>query len=209
MRKEGDEIKRSEITKREILKAAEEKFASKGLYGARVDEIAECAQINKRMIYAYFGSKEQLYTEVLKVVYNRLAEREKLLLSDDSDCVQAIRNIISMYFEFLQGDPHFVKLIMWENLNEARYIQDSGAVVMKDYALRAARRVLEKGIRLGVFKGNIDIEEFILSLNMFAFSYFSNIYTMAELMQIDFHQPQQIKKRADYVTQILLDYIKK
>lgn len=161
------------------------------------------------MIYAYYGSKEKLYTEVLTVVYNRLAEREKQLLEDDGDCIQAIRNMIAMYFEFLRGDPHFVKLIMWENLNEARYIQEAGVPVIKDYAIRAARRVLEKGMRQGVFREDIDMEEFILSLNMFAFSYFSNIYTMAQLMHIDFQKPEQIKKRADYVTQILLEYIMK
>jgi TetR/AcrR family transcriptional regulator len=98
---------------------------------------------------------------------------------------------------------------MWENLNEARYINEAGVPVIKDYAIRAAHRVLEKGIQQGVFREDIDMEEFILSLNMFAFSYYSNIYTMAQLMHIDFQKPEQINKRADFVTQILLNYIMK
>ena len=45
--------------KEKILQAAEESFAEKGLYGARVDEIAALSTVNKRMIYEYFGNKEK------------------------------------------------------------------------------------------------------------------------------------------------------
>ena len=49
-------MKKSDITKQKILEAAEAAFAEKGFYGARVDEITETAGVNKRMIYAYYGS---------------------------------------------------------------------------------------------------------------------------------------------------------
>ena len=47
-----------ERSQQEILAAAEAEFAEKGFFGARVDEIALAAGINKRMLYAYFGDKE-------------------------------------------------------------------------------------------------------------------------------------------------------
>ena len=61
------EIKSTQ-TKQAILKAAEEEFSEKGIYGARVDEIAAKAKINKGMIYQYFGNKEELYKTVLQTV---------------------------------------------------------------------------------------------------------------------------------------------
>ena len=67
------EIKSTQ-TKQAILKAAEEEFSEKGIYGARVDEIAAKAKINKGMIYQYFGNKEELYKTVLKNVYDRLGD---------------------------------------------------------------------------------------------------------------------------------------
>jgi AcrR family transcriptional regulator len=200
-------VKKSELTKQRILEAAETEFAAKGIYGARVDHIAESAKVNKRMIYEYFGSKEQLYTKVLSVVYSRITECEKELLEDNVDCVQVIRNIITMYFEFLNGDQNFVKLIMWENLNEARYIKANNLPMIKDYAIHAARRVLERGVEQGVFRQDIDIEEIILSLNMFTFSYFSNIHTISQVMKIDFKKPEQIQKRIDHVTNMILSFI--
>ena len=48
-----------------ILQAARTEFASSGLGGARVDQIAKMAGINKRMLYHYFGNKDDLFCAVL------------------------------------------------------------------------------------------------------------------------------------------------
>ena len=68
----------AERTRQALLAAAEIEFSTKGLAGARVDVIAEQAGANKRMLYYYFGSKEDLYIAVLERAYGamRKAERE-------------------------------------------------------------------------------------------------------------------------------------
>jgi len=192
-----------------ILAAAEEAFAAKGLYGARVDEIAARCKVNKKIIYERFGSKEQLYTQALVRAYSRLTELEERLTADDADCAQSVRDVVAAYFGFLGGDRSFVKLVMWENLNQARYIKSSGVPLIKDHAVVKIRGILESGIRQGVFRADVDVEETVLSLNMFAFSYFSNIHTMTLLMHDDYFKPERIKKRADYVARLLLDSLMK
>ena len=107
----------SEQSKLRILAAAEMEFAEKGLYGARVDRIAENAQINKRMLYAYFGHKECLYKQVLAQVYKRMELIEREIVNSQYTGQTLIRNIICAYFEFLQSNPSFVNILMWENLN--------------------------------------------------------------------------------------------
>jgi len=62
----------AEATRAEILSVATEEFASKGLSGSRVDEIAERTRTVKRMIYYYFGSKEGLYRAVLENAYDHI-----------------------------------------------------------------------------------------------------------------------------------------
>ena len=70
MPKVSDAKKRdAEATKRRILISAKKAFAKKGLGGARVDEIAENASANKRMIYHYFGNKEALFLKTLEDAY--------------------------------------------------------------------------------------------------------------------------------------------
>ena len=56
----------AEATKQRILAAASEGFSRRGFAGARIDRIAELAGANKRMIYAYFGDKGQLYVAVIE-----------------------------------------------------------------------------------------------------------------------------------------------
>lgn len=200
-------MKKSEITKQKILCASEKAFSEKGFYGARVDEIAEASGVNKRMIYQYFGNKEELYVAILDTVYSRLAESEKELLDKECDSVEMIKSVIRNYFEFLSNNESFVKMVMWENLNKAYYLKKSDAFKSKNIATNLLRKVLHDGIEKGIFKDNLDIEETVVSINMFCFSYFSNIHTMAHIMNMDFSDKTEIDKRAKHVTDIILGYI--
>ena len=69
-------------TKRRILAAAKVEFAKKGLGGARVDDIAARAKANKRMMYHYFGNKEELFRQVVEDAYGEFRDREAALELD-------------------------------------------------------------------------------------------------------------------------------
>jgi AcrR family transcriptional regulator len=71
-----------EQTKRDIIAVATEEFASKGLAGARIDEIAAKTRTSKRMLYYYFGSKEGLYVAVLEAAYRGIRHVELDLDAD-------------------------------------------------------------------------------------------------------------------------------
>src|SRR6202166_3749788 len=60
-------------TARRIVAAAEEIFAEQGLAGARMDEIARAAKVNKALLYYYFRSKEELYRFVLETLLSQLS----------------------------------------------------------------------------------------------------------------------------------------
>ena len=73
---------RASATRARILDAALAEFAAHGLAGARVDEIAARAGANKRMLYAYFGAKEDLWLAVLEAAYAaKRAEEERVEVS--------------------------------------------------------------------------------------------------------------------------------
>jgi len=55
-----------DASREDILNAAFVEFCTHGLAGARVDRIAERAKLNKRLLYHYFGNKEQLFQELLR-----------------------------------------------------------------------------------------------------------------------------------------------
>src|SRR5436190_16378630 len=81
-----------------ILAAALEEFAAKGFAGARVDVIARNARINKRMLYHYFGDKEELFRAVLR---RKIAERSAWLANAPEDPIERL----PAWFELACSDP--------------------------------------------------------------------------------------------------------
>ena len=66
-------------TAKKLLTAARREFAGSGLAGARVDEIAARAGVNKQLVYHYFGDKDALYLAVLEWVYEEIRAQERKL----------------------------------------------------------------------------------------------------------------------------------
>jgi len=201
-------MKKSEITKQRILSAAESEFAEKGIFGARVDRIAEQAGVNKRMLYAHFTNKEKLYSAVLTEVYSRITILDEVLFEKQKTPTEFIEEIIGVYFDFLYQNSTYIKLIMWENLNEAKYLSLSNARIARNKAFDMTKKYLEKGIKEKIFKADIDIDEVTLSINMFCFSSFSNKYTMSYLMDVDYKNPDELKRRRSHIVDVIMSYIK-
>lgn len=95
----------AEATRLKLMHAATEAFAAEGFAGVRIEQIAQLAEVNKAMIYHYFGSKEGLYEAVISAAATQLrvpTERSALRLFQDQLPVQL-------------SDP-VVRLLAWEGL---------------------------------------------------------------------------------------------
>lgn len=124
----------SSATKARILAAAFDEFAAYGIAGARVDRIADTAGANKRMIYVYFGNKEQLFDQVVVQAVERGAESVPFDAGNLSRYAGAI-------FDHLTADPRLMRLVMWKRLErpEATALE-AESYVRKTAALAAAQR---------------------------------------------------------------------
>jgi len=92
-----------------ILAAALKEFAAKGFAGARVDAIARQARINKRMLYHYFGDKEELFKAVLRRKITQRQAWSETLSSDPEET-------LPFWFEAACKDADWVRLFQWEAL---------------------------------------------------------------------------------------------
>jgi TetR/AcrR family transcriptional regulator len=99
-------------TRERILSAALEEFALNGFAGARVDAIAQRAAINKRMLYHYFGNKERLFREVLRL---KMVQRQAWAETLSGDPAESL----SFWFEAACKDADWVRLLEWEALQNA------------------------------------------------------------------------------------------
>lgn len=202
---------RSDQTRQNILTAAENLFSQLGLYGARIDEIAAEAGVNKRMIYEYFGNKETLYKIVLERVYQRLndSEEEIIRCAETADAENAIRSLVHTYFVFLRDNPSYVRMVMWENLNEGRYFDEQNLSDIRNPIKKALHTILTNGQKQGKFIHVPDEKQLLMTLFACPFNYFSNRHTMQRIMDADFSDEQEMNRRIAFITDMLLSYLSK
>lgn len=197
----------SERSKQRILDAAETEFAEKGFYGARVDEIALKADINKRMIYAYYTDKENLYKQVLIRVYKRMECVEEELVSQNLSGTGLIRRIIEAYFDFLRNNQSFVNILMWENLNQAKYLREVESSYIERNTLDYFRKKLDEGIAQGMFSKKVDAGQTVISLITMCFANFSNQYTLSKMFGVDLTGEALMEQRKQHTIQVMLAYL--
>ena len=97
-----------------ILNAAESIFQSKGMDGARMQEIANKAGINKAMLHYYYRSKQLLFEAVFNKACSLLAPQLNKVLNDDSPIEDKIKKFTSNYISFIIKHPYLPNFIIQE-----------------------------------------------------------------------------------------------
>ncbi|MFB8771966.1 TetR family transcriptional regulator [Streptomyces broussonetiae] len=98
-----------EATKARIFQAAIDEFAGHGIAGARIDRIAGTAKANKQLIYAYFGNKAELFTQVLAKCMLDLA----VAVPVDPDDIEGW---LDRLMDYHVAHPELLRLLFWEGL---------------------------------------------------------------------------------------------
>src|SRR5690606_3428556 len=109
-------------TRARLLDAAVAEFGDHGFSGARTDRIARNAGSNIRMLYHYFGSKDELYVAVLEAVLADLRHDELQLDIDTLEPLEGLLCIFDFVENHFAAHPRLRKLLAFENLNEARHL---------------------------------------------------------------------------------------
>jgi len=105
---------KDKTTEHQILEAAKHVFEVKGMDGARMQEIADKANINKAMLHYYYRSKQLLFEAVFKNAFSLLAPQLNTILNDDSSIEDKIRNFTSNYITFVIKHPYLPNFIIQE-----------------------------------------------------------------------------------------------
>jgi len=190
-----------------LLEEAMRLFSARGFDGVAVDEIVAAAGVNKRMVYHYFGSKEGLYGAVLISVFEQLEDLETSLsgLSNgELDPAAALRAIVVAYFQFLRTHPEFVRLLLWENLQEGRHLALIGTAVTKTTILHHLETILSIGIKKKLFRANLDAHNVLVSLIGLCLVYFSNRHTLSWTVGLKLSDPKVMEQAEQHATSMLL-----
>jgi AcrR family transcriptional regulator len=197
-----------EGTRRRILLAAAEEFATGGLFGARVDQIARRAETNERMLYYYFGSKEQLFTAVLEHALGALTDAEKTLDLSGLAPVEAVTRLAHFVWDYYRDHPDLLRLVNNENLHEARYLRKSNRIrEVISPIVATLSSILERGQRAGLFRANVDPLQFYVALSGLGYYIVSNRFTLEATLGRDFGAPAERSEMVRMNTELLLAYL--
>lgn len=176
----------AERTRKDILDVARREFADRGLSGARVDHIAARTQTTKRMIYYYFGSKEQLFEAVLEQAYSEIRAAEQDVRLDHLDPLAAIRRLAEITFDHHDAHPDFVSLVRIENVHQAEHIRRSAAIVsVNSPAIELITKILSQGEAEGVFRRHTDPVDVHMMISSFCVFRLAHRHTFGALFGRD------------------------
>ncbi|GAB2713486.1 TetR/AcrR family transcriptional regulator [Streptomyces bullii] len=204
----GERMRDAARTRAEILDVATREFARAGYDGARVDEIAARTRTTKRMIYYYFGGKEDLFTAVLERAYGVIRETEQALDVEHLDPVAAMRRLVELTFDHHERHPDFVRLVSIENMHGARHIAASGQLGrIGSPAVDVIRRILDEGRRAGLFTADVDAVDLHAMISAFCFFRVANRHTFGALFGRDLVDPDRREHHRAMLGDMVIAYL--
>ncbi|MGW1721705.1 TetR/AcrR family transcriptional regulator [Streptomyces sp. NPDC002306] len=203
-----ERIRDAARTRAEILDVATQEFARAGYDGARVDEIAARTRTTKRMIYYYFGGKDQLFTAVLERAYAVIRRAEQELDVERLDPVAAMRRLAEVTFDHHERHPDFIRLVSIENIHGAVHIAASAKLGrIGSPALDVIRRILVSGQESGLFTADVDAVDLHAMISSFCFFRVSNRHTFGALFGRDLVDPARRERHRAMLGDMVIAYL--
>ncbi|MDB5857441.1 MAG: TetR family transcriptional regulator [Ramlibacter sp.] len=177
-------------TRTRLLDAAIAEFSEQGIHGARTDRIARRAGTNIRMLYHYFGSKDDLYLAALEVVLAELRHDELRIDPEQGDPLEGLLHVFDYVDGHFGSHPALRKLLAFENLNEARHLGRSEKMLaMSSPVIVLIRRLLQRGAAAGSVRAGVDALHLYVSMVSLAYYGRAHAYTLSHIFGKDLHKP--------------------
>jgi AcrR family transcriptional regulator len=195
----------AQATRENILRAATKIFAKHGFAGGRVEQISKAAKSHDRMIYYYFGSKEELFIAVIEDAYRRFNEAESQVALNLDDPVEDLETLVRFMWTYYRQHPEFITLLNSENLHRGKHISKS--MRAREYsspAISLMARVLQSGVETGVFRPDLRARDVYLMSAALAYFYLSNRFTLSAFLGEDLEAPEALAYWEEYITAAVL-----
>lgn len=191
-------------TRAEVLAVATEVFADDGYSGARIDEIARRTRTTKRMIYYYFGGKEQLYLAVLDNAYRGIRKAEQTLHVDEMNPIDALRKLAELTYEHHLRNSAFIRLVSIENIHRGKYIRKLESLNdLSQPAVSILDGIITQGKKQGVFRDEVNALDLHLLISSYCVFQVANRYTFSFLFDEEFSS----QPRRDHMREVLGDVV--
>ena len=203
-----ERIRDAERTRADILSVATREFADRGYAGARINEIADKTSTTKRMIYYYFGGKEQLYIAVLEAAYLRIRSLEQQLDVEHLHPVEAIQELAGITFDHHEAHPDFVRLVSIENIHRAAHIARSTVLTgLATPALDVLDAILRRGRDAHLFRDDVDALDVHQIISAYCIFRIANRHTFGAIFGRDMLDPSRREHQRRLVGDLVVELL--
>ena len=195
-----------------IFDAAQKVFIEKGFNGARMEEIAKEAGINKALLHYYYRTKEKLFSAIFAKVFNHFVPKIVTFIESDVSLFDKIRFFVDTYMDLILKNPYIPNFIISEiNRNPDNIAELIGNIIGEKP--NNAFDKLSKVIRIEVEKGNIRPiapEQLIVNLiGLCVFPFIARPIIQAIIFKNDKKSYQQfLENRKKEIAEFIINSIK-
>lgn len=143
--------RRPTVSPERILTAAALEFAERGYAGARVDRIARRARVNKAMLYYHFGSKRELYRQLLRDTFAALASQLRQIADGDTASEKRLPIVVTAIAGFVDRHAFFPSVMLREMAEGGAHL-DAQTLAALAAIPRAFAAILQPGVQAGYFR---------------------------------------------------------
>lgn len=195
-------------TEEKIFNAAQIVFQKKGFSGARMQEIADQAGINKAMLHYCFKNKQLLFEAVFKNAFSQLAPQINEIFNSEATVFEKIKKFTQNYISFVIKNPFLPAFVIQEMNNNpefvANFLKNKNAPDASNFILQ-----IENEMTAGIIKrGNPNqLLLDILSMTIFPFAAQMLVKGIIKLSDNEFNA--MMEERKITVSEQIINAIKK
>lgn len=192
-----------------ILHHAEAIFARSGLEATTVQQIADAAGVDRRLVYHYFRSKDKLYLEALGDIYGQLGTIATQLAEDAASLDVFVATLCRRFFAFCVAHENFVRMLMWENLREAQGLRTVAQASVVAQAIRQrVRPLIADAADDARCRPDVDPDMLIISCLGQCLYVLSNAASLSMIFDVDTREAAFRDRWLEHVVRVVLDGVR-
>lgn len=202
----ADQIEQSTVER--ILDAAATIFAEHGFHGARINDIAKLANINKAQLYYHLGNKEKIYEMILVRHFKSIADEIESAVKNCEDPIEGINTIVRVHANNFKSDERAPRTIAQEFANGSGHMTEE-AYFQYSRIHSFTESFIEKGMVSGLFlKADPDQVNVLLNgtllISLISDSFRKNLTTFSSIRK---KQIADLDDMARFSTMVVLNYL--
>lgn len=201
--------KRDSSTEEKILAAAKKVFVQKGMAGARMQDIADEAGINKALLHYYFSNKEKLFEMIFLEAASRLFPKINAIFESDQPLFDKIRSFCEEYIEVVMDNPYLPLFVLYEiNQDPVYFMKKLMPPNLRPNPMRFIAQI-EAEVKKGTIKPVSPLQLMMNLISLTIFPFVAKPMIQANLGIDEWQFRAAMEQRKKEIPQFIIDAIKR